>query len=374
METLFKLFDGSHKNYVSFLRQAEATVASLPFKTGSGSKKKTHDVLGILLLGVHISDIPSPNTEFATDLIDVLIASTKTAGQEVPARVKSVLRSTFQDLADQDTFYAAQKEVLNAILKLLSPTLPEVLNFEINDVFVASRLICKLHRKFLGYVQKNIASINDDILNHVKKFKQFSQSKTDLATYFATLHQLSRVTTSAKGHFEEMFLVKQVLNEVAKDTDRVALMILGARLQEYSDLSLEGLESQISEKITDPEFSPQINSLPGTPSAYFAPQHLLPKQSSFLASAPVSPKAAKHPLPTLKNKTTPPSIQRIDPSIWHAWPEAKQQKYLRLAREFRTTVLQMLQDADEDADDTTPSAALAFQADPGAFGFGSNAF
>ena len=116
MDNQFKLFDGNPKNYVSFLRQAEATVASLPFKSDAGNKKKSYDVLGILLLGVHVLDLPSPDTAFDTELIKALITSIEGAGHVVPDRAKSILTSTFTNLAD-DTFYAAQKEVLNAILK-----------------------------------------------------------------------------------------------------------------------------------------------------------------------------------------------------------------------------------------------------------------
>ena len=213
MENQPKEFDGNNKNYVSFLRQVEATVAALQFKTGTGKKKRIIDVLGVLLLGVHIKTIPPQDSGYNDVNINTLISSTEQAGERIPERIKSVLRATFQNLNDEEVFYSAQKEVLNAILKLISPKLPEVLTFQINDIFVASRLIWKLHRKFLSYVQKNIASINDDILNHLKKFKQLSHSKSDLAAYFAELHQLfSMSSSSTQGRFEESFLVKQVLN------------------------------------------------------------------------------------------------------------------------------------------------------------------
>ncbi|MFN9940366.1 MAG: hypothetical protein ACK56I_12920, partial [bacterium] len=97
----------------------------------------------------------------------------------------------------EQLFHSAQKLVLEAILKLLGPKLPKVLTFEINDIFVASRLVFKLHRKFVNYVQKNIASINDDILSHSKKFKKLSKTKSDLAIFFAELHQLFRMSSSA---------------------------------------------------------------------------------------------------------------------------------------------------------------------------------
>jgi len=172
MENQPKVFDGNNKNYVSFLRQVEATVASLQFKSGNGDRKRTYDVLGILLLGVHVTAIPSQDADFSDVDVEILISSSEQSGEVLSERVKNVLRSTFSNLDNEEIFYAAQKEVLNAILKLINPKLPEVLTFQINDTFVASRLIWKLHRKFLGYVQKNIASINDDILCHVKKFKQ----------------------------------------------------------------------------------------------------------------------------------------------------------------------------------------------------------
>ena len=111
-------------------------------------------MLCILLLGIHVLDLPSPDTAFDTDLLKPLITSTELAGHVVPDRVKSILTSTFTNLADNDTFYAAQKEVLNAILKLLSQSLLEVLNFEVNDIYVASLLLNILHHKFAGCVQK----------------------------------------------------------------------------------------------------------------------------------------------------------------------------------------------------------------------------
>ena len=251
MENQPRTFDGNNKHYVSFFRQVEATVASLQFKTGTGRNKRIIDVLGILLLGVHVKTIPSQDSDYDDIDIDTLISSTEQAGEQIPERVKNVLRATFEHLDDEEVFYSAQKEVLNAILKLINPKLPEVLNFQINDIFVASRLMWKLHRKFLSYVQKNIASINDDILVHIKKFKQLSHSKSDIAAYFAELHQLFSMSASTQGRFDESFLVKQVLNEVAKD-ERVGLMILAARLQENSDCNLEDLETHTSDKNIGP--------------------------------------------------------------------------------------------------------------------------
>ena len=120
-------------------------------------------------------------------------------------------------------------------------------------------------------------------------------------------------------------------------------MIIGARLQECSNLSLEELESLLSEKIAESESSPSVTSVPAPASAYFSPRQFSPKQSSFIASATVSPSAARHSMPTLKTKTTSPFIQKIDPSIFSAWPVAKQHKYVRLVKDFRNTALRMLQ-------------------------------
>jgi hypothetical protein len=79
-------------------------------------------------------------------------------------------------------------------------------------------------------------------------------------------------------------------------------------------------------------------------------------------------------MPTLKNKSTAPFIQKIDPSIFLAWPAAKQQKYACLVQDFKTRTLQFLQDADDVTADHPPSQATTlFQEDPGDFGFGSNA-
>ena len=391
MENQPKEFDGNNKNYVSFLRQVEATVAALQFKTGTGKKKRIIDVLGVLLLGVHIKTIPPQDSGYNDVNINTLISSTEQAGERIPERIKSVLRATFQNLNDEEVFYSAQKEVLNAILKLISPKLPEVLTFQINDIFVASRLIWKLHRKFLSYVQKNIASINDDILNHLKKFKQLSHSKSDLAAYFAELHQLfSMSSSSTQGRFEESFLVKQVLNEVTKD-ERVPLMILAARLQEKSDCSLEDLEAQISEKIADQQPTtavspPQTERVPSTAFyAYPRRKVMQNRQTAFaLTEKPThfGNKDAKQSniakvitMPTLKSKNASPFVQKLDPCIWNAWPSAKQEKFSRLVREFKFKAMQMIRDEEEDDPVINEQVDLAaYAGDPGAFGFGSNAF
>ena len=294
-----------------------------------------------------------------------------------------------QQLDDEVVLYCAQKEVLNAILKLISPKLPEVLTFQINDIFVATRLIWKLHRKFLSYVEKNIASINDNILNHVKKLKQLSQSKSGVAAYFAELHQLFSMSASTKGRFDEFFLVKQVLHEVTKD-ERVNLKILAARLQEKSDFSLEDLETHISEKVADQEqmavSASQTESVQS--SAFFAHSSRKVPQNQHMAYAlldkttHLGSKDAKQSnppksivMPTLKSKNYPPFIQKLDPSIWDSWSSSKRQKFTRLVRDFKDKVVQMLQDEEDDPSSHEQADILAAYADdPGAFGFGSNAF
>jgi hypothetical protein len=294
----------------------------------------------------------------------------------------------FAELRTEQLFHSAQKLVLEAILKLLGPKIPEVLTFEINDIFVASRLVFKLHRKFVNYVQKNIASINDDILSHLKKFKKLSKTKSDLAIFFAELHQLFRMSSSAKGSFDESFLVKQVLNELAKD-DRVPFLILGAQLQDKPESTLEDLEFRISEKILDvdtpsdhgPESSGDKVS---EAEALFAQHRRLPyfrslalvtqdKSTRFSSkdakrsainkygSVPATNKFGSVPeFPTLKNKDMPPFVQKLDASIWDSWPERKQKKYSRMIREFKDNVKAMLCDEDEeDPEDHDPGAMLA---------------
>jgi len=384
-----KGFNGNNKKYVSFSMQVEATVASLQFKTGTGRNKRTIDVLGIRLLGVHIKTIPSQDSGYEDVDIDTLISSTEEAGEQIPERVKTVLRATFENLDDEEVFYSAQKEVLNAVLKLISPKLPEVLSFQINDIFVASRLIWKLHRKFLSYVQKNIATINDDILNHVKKFKQLSHSKSDLAAYFAELHQLFSMCASTHGRFGESFLVKQVLNEVAKD-ERVGLMILAAPLDEGSECTLEDLETHISEKIVDHQtltFPSKMESVQ-TSVLYAHPRRntrqqrhvalaLMDKTTHFgnkdAKQSNISKLAA---MPTLKNKNSPPFVQKVDQSIWNSWPAIKQEKYSRLVRDFKLKAVQMLKDEEINDPSTHEQVdlAAAYADDPGAFGFCSNEF
>ena len=121
MENHPKEFDGNNKNYVSFLRQVEATVATLQFKTGTGRNKRISDVLGVLLLGVHIKTISPQDSGYDDINMDTLISSTEQAGERIPDRIKNGLRATFQTLNDEEDFYSARKEVLNAILKFISP-------------------------------------------------------------------------------------------------------------------------------------------------------------------------------------------------------------------------------------------------------------
>lgn len=290
----------------------------------------------------------------------------------------------FQEFRTEQIFHAAQKMVLDALLKLLSPKLPEVLTFQISDIFVASRLISKLHRKFECYVQKNIASINDDILNHMKKFKQQSKTKSDLAVFFAELNQLFRMSASAKGRFDESFLVKQVLNEVSKD-ERVSMMILAAQLQEKPECSLEDLEAKISEKILEIDSASESASMNIDPdaalflqsrrkqygqqsasmnhpdaaffgqprrkqfnqqAAYFAPDKSTHFANKDAKQSIIAKSSALTMLPALKDKDVPPFVQRVDSSIWDTWSDAKQRKFSRLVRDFKEKAKAMLQDDD----------------------------
>ena len=132
MDSEPKVFDGNNKNCISFLRQAEAVTGSLQLKHGSGKNKKSYDVLGILLFGIHIACIPPQTTAFDDVDIEELIDSTENAGAAVPSRTKIVLRTMFAELRTEQLFHSAQTMLLEAILKLLGPRLPEVLTFEIN--------------------------------------------------------------------------------------------------------------------------------------------------------------------------------------------------------------------------------------------------
>jgi hypothetical protein len=90
----------------------------------------------------------------------------------------------------------------------------------------------------------------------------------------------------------------------------------------------------------------------------------------------ISKLVASPMMPTLKDKTTAPFVQRIDPCIWNAWSTSKQEKFVRLVRDFKFKAVQMLQDEDEvdPANVEQVDFAAAYAVDPGAFGFGSNAF
>ena len=80
-------------------------------------------------------------------------------------------------------------------------------------------------------------------------------------------------------------------------------------------------------------------------------------------------------IPTLKSKNAPPFVQKLDPCIWNAWPSAKQEKFSRLVREFKFKAMQMIRDEEEhDPVINEQDDLAAYADDPGAFGFGSNAF
>ena len=135
------------------------------------------------------------------------------------------------------------------------------------------------------------------------------------------------MSSSAKGSFDESFLVKQVLNELAKD-DRVPFLILGAQLQDKPDSTLEDLEFRISEKILDAEpatdYGPKSSGdKTSEAEAYFAQHRRLPYSRSLALvsqdkSTRFSSKDAKRSainkygsVPeflTLKNKDMPPFI------------------------------------------------------------------
>lgn len=179
------------------------------------------------------------------------------------------------------------------------------------------------------------------------------------------------------------------LQKVTKD-ERVDLKILAARLQERLDFGLEDLETHISEKVADQEqtavSAPQTESVQS--SAFFAHSRRKMLQNQHMAYAlldkttHLGSKDAKQSnppksivMPTLKSKNYPPFIQKLDPVIWDSWSSSKRQKFTRLVRDFKDKVVQMLQDEEDDPTSHEQADLLvAYIDDPGAFGFGSNAF
>ena len=53
-------------------------------------------------------------------------------------------------------------------------------------------------------------------------------------------------------------------------------------------------------------------------------------------------------MPTLMSKTVPPFIQKLDLCDWNVWLSAKQKKFSRLVREFKSKTKQMIRDEEED--------------------------
>jgi hypothetical protein len=173
--------------------------------------------------------------------IEDLISAAVDAGADIPQRARKIMQTSFAELDSEKHFHAAQKLALKSILTLLSPTLPEVLNFQINDTFVASRLVSKLYCKFTNYVERHNGSINDDIIR-LKSSKHYQNPRMISKHYFSVLNQLLKMSASAKERFYESFIVTQVLNEMGKD-DPVKLKILSDKLREGAQCSLERLDS-----------------------------------------------------------------------------------------------------------------------------------
>ena len=130
---------------------------------------------------------------------------------------------------------------------------------------------------------------------------------------------------------------------------------------------------------------PEKESVPTTVLYAYPRRYITQNRQTAFAltdkSALFSNKDSKHSgiskpieMPTLKSKSVAPSVQKIDPCIWNSWTGDKQEKYLRLVRDFKFKALQMLKDGEEDNAFTQEQVDLAVQHDPGAFGFGSNAF
>jgi len=187
-----------------------------------------------------------------------------------------------------------------------------------------------LPRDIAGYVKKIMASYYDDVLNHEKKFKKRSKNESSLAVSFVELNQLDRMSASAKGHFDESFLVKQALNEDSKD-ERVSMMILAAQLHEKPECGFEDLETKISEKILEIDSATEpatMNIDPGNalfvqPRCKQYSQHAV--YFSLAKSSHFANKDAKHSniakssaaatFPALKDRDVPPFVQRVDSSI-----------------------------------------------------------
>jgi len=89
--------------------------------------------------------------------------------------------------------------------------------------------------------------------------------------------------------------------------DSAPLMILGALLQEHSNLSLKELGLLLSEKIAESESSPSITSVPDPASAYFSPHHFRPNISLLLRLRQSALQLLGTPCPLSRPKLLPPS-------------------------------------------------------------------
>ena len=104
-----------------------------------------------------ITSMPPETTAFQYVDIEDWTDSIEGTDVEIPSRTKIVLRTMFGQLRVVESFHSAQKLLLEAILKSLGPRLPEILTFQTNDIFVASRLVFMFHSKFASYAQKEFS-------------------------------------------------------------------------------------------------------------------------------------------------------------------------------------------------------------------------
>lgn len=351
-------FNGNNKLYVVFLKQIEANIGSLQFKCGVGKKKRSVDISGIFLMGTLLHELPGEDDDWCDFSIDDRIYGTEAETGMLSDRSKSVMRNMVTELQSEKHFVAAQKAALDVILKSLSPNLPEVLNFQMNDIFVASRLIWKLQRKYNNHAQKNIASINRDILRHIERFKKFSSSKEQLSAFFADLNRLVRMSAPSKDRFAESFLVKHVLDQLDND-ERVKLQILSAKLQESPDCSLEELEFLISDKISSSEPDPEHTSKQfvsqDEPSSFLAHarQYSRKREAAFMIEgthARGSRFGVKKPMTAKLSQVSPPKeqddfhlyVEKIPSHVWATWSEAKRSAWKAKVKAFRSEARKLM--------------------------------